>query len=102
TATLPYFDIQASLNTYLNNPRVTIDLYIPHLHKLLTHTSLETPVAWFLGSTSDIQNLLKKALPAEMDSRAIYYLRGVQALSKRNYADATEFFRHAEELSDRG
>lgn len=101
TASLPYFDIQDSLNAYLNDRKASLDLNIPHLHRLLTKTRLTMPVAWFLGSDADQLGLLKSAVPAERNSPPMQYLLGVRALSQRNYAAAIESLRRAEELPGR-
>jgi spermidine synthase len=102
SASLPYFDIQNSLNMHFYNPTASIDLLIPHLHRVLLETRLRAPVFWFLGSNADQEQLLQGENQSDMNAAAVQYLLGVRALSDRHFDRAADHFKQAEDLPDRG
>jgi len=94
TRTLPYFEIQRSINRILwegANPM----RHPEDLHAALTRTSLRTLPAWMLG----LGSLLFQEPGAESvddGTGRAEYLRGLRALVSRDYASAVTDLAHAD------
>ncbi len=98
TESLPYFEFQNFINTYLYGRRSNSHLGIEDAHSFLTRSSLSAPALWFLGSDPDIQRIVANANPVELAQPAMQFHLGIRLISERNYAAAIEPLRHAELL----
>jgi spermidine synthase len=92
--TLPYFEIQGWLNGYFNNLGAPLEQCGPMLHLVLTRTSLRAPVVWMMGGSPDVLHALSdfKTQPKQ----AGRYLEGIQAFSRRRFAEAASAFSDAQ------
>jgi spermidine synthase len=96
TASLPYFEFQGFINTYLYGSSLQYSPPFEDIHRLLTRSSLVTPVLWFLDSNADTQNILAEAEPTELARPAMQYHLGIRFIAERHYAEAVEPLSRAE------
>jgi spermidine synthase len=99
-ASLPYFEFQNVINMHMYGAMVKQTLAIDDVHRVLTKSSLTTPVQWRLASNSDIQQVVSNASPAELDNPLLQFHLGIRLLSEHNYAAAVEPFSRAEQHRD--
>jgi len=95
-ASLPDFEFQNIINAQLYGAKPKDWPDIEDVHRLLTRTSLSTPVLWLLDSDADIQRILSEAGPAELAQPAMQFQLGVRFIAERKYAEAVEPLRRAE------
>ena len=91
-ASLPYFDHQRVLNRVMwggGRPLAQIE----DLHWLLTETPLRTLPLWILGSDEVRAGIARQA---DDGTGAVEYVRGLTALSRRDYPGAAAAFASAE------
>jgi predicted membrane-bound spermidine synthase len=101
TASLPYFEVQDAINSHMYGNLLQRPDAIHEVHRLLTATTLSTPVLWRLGSNSDIQQVLDTATPEELADSFLQFHSGIRLLSERRYAAAAEAFDRAETMTER-
>jgi spermidine synthase len=98
TETLPFFDQQRIINRVLWEGGKPLRL-IEDLDAVLTGTSLRTLPLWLLGSDDVKQRI---GMTSDDGLGTVDYVRGVQALSVRDYAAAASAFAEAERRGFRG
>jgi spermidine synthase len=93
---LPAFEAQGLVNgiAYALPPDFTGRMQ--RVHALLTRTTLEAPVAWVLGSDSDVQRVLGQLSPAELLRPEPQFHVAVQRLSQRDLEATLEPLQLAE------
>jgi spermidine synthase len=99
-ASVPYFEFQDTINTHLYVNRLQRPNAIQGVHRLLTRSSLSTPVLWRLGSNADIQRIVANARPEELANPLLQFHLGIGLISERKYAAAAESLSRAEQLAD--
>jgi hypothetical protein len=99
-ASLPYFEFQDVINAHMYGALVTASPAIEDVHRVVTRSSLTTPVVWRLASNSDIQRLVSEATPQELANPLLQFHLGVRLIAERNYAAAAEALSRAEQLPD--
>jgi spermidine synthase len=72
--------------------------YFPYLHEVLAKSSLKFPVLLMMGSDSDSQRNLAKALSTGLPEEAVLYPLAIKALSERNYLLAEKLLAKYQEL----
>jgi hypothetical protein len=100
-ASLPYFDVQDAINSHMYGNLLQRPSAIHEVHRLLTDSSVSTPVLWRLGSNADIQQILDIATPEELADPFLQFHLGIRLLSERRYAAAAEAFSRAETTTER-
>jgi hypothetical protein len=90
--TLPYFEIERIINSVLWDGGHAL-LQIEDLHRVLISTTLQTLPLWIVGS-DDVKQRIAAASTEE--SPAVEYARGLQALSRRDFASAATSLRRAD------
>jgi spermidine synthase len=91
-ATLPYFEFQGLINGTDGPSAQTMDA----VHRLLTGSTLKTPVLWLLGSNGDLQRGVEIATAAELALAPMQYHLGARLISERSYFAAAAAFGRAE------
>jgi predicted membrane-bound spermidine synthase len=91
-ATLPFFDIQTSINTVIVEGARPL-ARIEDLHRLLTTTTLRRVPLWMLGSDDAQQEAAEVGKDA---SGMVEYVIGIRALVARDYFAAAGSFAEAE------
>jgi spermidine synthase len=93
---LPAFEAQGIVNgiAYALPPDFTGRMQ--RVHALLTRTTLEAPIAWILGSDSDVQRVLGQLSPAELLRPEPQFHVAVQRLSRRDLEATLEPLQLAE------
>jgi len=97
---LPFFEFQDIINAHWYGTMQKQHPGIEDAHRLLTRSSLSTPVLWRLGSDSDIQRIVTHAEPAERAQPAMQFQLGIRLISERKYAAAVEPLSRAEQFPD--
>jgi len=100
TASLPYFEFQDVINAHMYGDLVKSAPAIEDVHRVVTQSSLSTPVLWRLASNSDIQQLVSDATRQDMTNPLLQFHLGVRLISERNYAAAAESLTRAEQLPE--
>jgi hypothetical protein len=62
------------------------------VHRLLTGTTVQTPILWRLASNADIQQVVSTASPADLMNPLLQYHLAIRLLSQRDYRRAAEAF----------
>jgi hypothetical protein len=99
-ASLPYFAFQDVINAHMYGDLVKASPAIEDVHRVVTRSSLRTPVIWRLASNSDIQRLVSNATPQELANPLLQFHLGIRLIAERNYAAAAEALSRAEQLPD--
>lgn len=100
TASLRYFEFQDVINAHLYGDLVKSAPAIEDVHRVLTRSSLSTPVVWRLASNSDIQRIVSDSTPEELTSPLLQFHLGIRLIAERNYAAAAAFLSRAERLPE--
>ena len=95
---LPYFKQQNILNAYLYGATSYPLHGLEGVYRLLTHSSLSTPVLWPLGSDSDIQRIVDEVGNAQLAEPLMQLHLGIRLLSERKYAEAANTLARAERM----
>src|SRR5262249_39970741 len=90
---LPYFDVQASINRVMRDGPDPLG-HIDELHRLLTQSSLRRAPLWALGS-DDAQQAAADV--GEDPTGMVDYVHGIRALVARQYPAAVESFALAQQ-----
>jgi spermidine synthase len=99
-ASLPYFEVQGILNTFLYGKEMNSDNAIGKVHYLLTRTSLRAPTLWLLGSSPDVQRIVEGVDGGQRSRPDVQFHTGLRQLSERDYGAAAESLRRAEDFPD--
>jgi hypothetical protein len=99
-ASLPYFDVQDTINGHMFGERYAGRPAIEDVHRVLTASALRAPVLWRLGSNGDMQQVLESAAPEELANSLPQFHLGVRLLSEREFAGAADAFRRAAEMTE--
>jgi len=99
-ASLSYFAFQDVINAHMYGDLVKASPAIEDVHRVVTRSSLSTPVIWRLASNSDIQRLVSNATPQELANPLLQFHLGIRLIAERNYAAAAEALSRAEQLPD--
>jgi spermidine synthase len=99
-ASLPYFEFQDVINAHMYGDLVKASPAIEDVHRVVTRSSLSTPVVWRLASNSDIQRLVSDSTPQELANPLLQFHFGIRLIAERNYAAAAEALSRAEQLPD--
>ena len=91
----PYFDVQHVIDTHMYGSLVKQGLALDDVHRLLTGTTVQTPILWRLASNSDIQQVVSNASPAELMNPLLQYHLAIRLLSERNFRAAAAAFNRA-------
>jgi hypothetical protein len=94
-ASAPYFDVQHVIDAHMYGAQVRQNLALEDVHRLLTTTTVSTPVLWRLASNSDIQQVVSHASAEELMNPLLQYHVGIRLLSERSYAAAADAFDRA-------
>jgi hypothetical protein len=96
-SSVPYFDVQHVIDAHMYGSLVTQSLVLEDVHRILTGSTVATPVLWRLASNSDIQQLISSATPEELMNPLLQYHLAIRLLSERNYRAAADAFDRATE-----
>ncbi len=99
-ASLPYFEFQDAINAHMYGNLVKSAPAIEDVHRVLTRSSLSTPVIWRLASDSDIQRIVAEATPEELANPVLQFHLGIRLIAERNYAAAADALSRAEQLPE--
>jgi hypothetical protein len=91
----PYFDVQHVIDAHMYGSLVTQSLALDDVHRLLTGTTVQTPILWRLASNADIQQVVSTASPEELMNPLLQYHLAIRLLSERNYRAAAGAFNRA-------
>ena len=100
TASLPYFELQSTINGHMYGERYARGPAIADVHRVLTASALRAPVLWRLGSNGDVQRVLREASAAEMGGALPQFHLGIRLLSIHDFAAAADAFRRAAETNE--
>jgi spermidine synthase len=95
SSTVPYFDVQHVIDAHMYGALVRQSLALDDVHRILTGSTVTTPVMWRLGSNSDLQRVVAKATPEEVTNPLLQYHLAIRLLSERNYRLAAAAFERA-------
>jgi len=90
-----YFDVQHVIDAHMYGSLVKQNLALEDVHRLLTGTTVQTPILWRLASNSDIQQVVSTASPEELRNPLLQYHLAIRLLSERNYRQAADAFERA-------
>ncbi|HEU5255902.1 MAG TPA: hypothetical protein VFU28_07930 [Vicinamibacterales bacterium] len=90
-----YFDVQHVIDAHMYGSLVKQNLALEDVHRLLTGTTVQTPVLWRLASNADIQQVVSNASPAELMDPLLQYHLAIRLLSERDYRQAAIAFERA-------
>jgi spermidine synthase len=90
-----YFDVQHVIDAHMYGSLVKQNLALEDVHRLLTGTTVQTPVLWRLASNADIQQVVSTASPEESMNPLLQYHLAIRLLSERNYRAAAGAFNRA-------
>jgi spermidine synthase len=90
-----YFDVQHVIDAHMYGSLVKQNLALDDVHRLLTGTSVQTPILWRLASNADIQQVVSMASPEESTNPLLQYHLAIRLLSERNYRAAAGAFSRA-------
>jgi predicted membrane-bound spermidine synthase len=91
-ATLPFFAIQAELNRFTLLKIKGVGRELPHVHRALTQTRLQTLPLWLMGSDADAQRAVQAAFAKDSSHPGLRYQFAARALAARDYLRAAELF----------
>src|SRR4030095_11093723 len=91
----PYFDVQHVIDAHMYGSLVKQSLALDDVHRLLTGTTVQTPILWRLASNADIQQVVSSASPEELMNPLLQYHLAIRLLSERNYRAAAAAFNRA-------
>jgi hypothetical protein len=91
----PYFDVQHVIDAHMYGSLVKQNLALDDVHRLLTGTTVQTPILWRLASNADIQQVVSTASPEESMNPLLQYHLAIRLLSERNYRAAAGAFNRA-------
>jgi spermidine synthase len=94
-ASAPYFDVQHVIDAHMYGSLVKQSLALDDVHRLLTGTTVQTPILWRLASNADIQHVVSTASPEELMDPLLQYHLAIRLLSERNYRAAAASFSRA-------
>ena len=90
-----YFDVQHVIDAHMYGSLVKQNLALEDVHRLLTGTTVQTPVLWRLASNADIQQVVSNASPTELMDPLLQYHLAIRLLSERDYRQAAAAFERA-------
>jgi len=90
-----YFDVQHVIDAHMYGSLVKQNLALEDVHRLLTGTTVQTPILWRLASNADIQQVVSTASPEESMNPVLQYHLAIRLLSERNYRAAAGAFNRA-------
>jgi hypothetical protein len=96
-SSVPYFDVQHVIDAHMYGGLVSPSLALEDVHRVLTGSTVATPVMWRLASNADIQQVVSNATPEESANPLIQFHLGIRLLSERDYKAAAEAFNRATE-----
>jgi spermidine synthase len=94
-SSVPYFDVQHVIDAHMYGSLVSQSLALEDVHRILTGSTVATPVMWRLASNADIQQVVSNATPEELATPLIQFHLGIRLLSERDYKAAAEAFNRA-------
>jgi spermidine synthase len=94
---VPYFDVQHVIDAHMYGSLVSQSLALEDVHRILTGSTVATPVMWRLASNADIQQVVSNATAEELANPLIQFHLGIRLLSERDYKAAAEAFNRATE-----
>jgi len=89
------FDVQHVIDAHMYGSLVSPSLALEDVHRVLTGSTVATPVMWRLASNSDIQQVVAGATPVELMNPLLQYHLAIRLLSERNYRLAADAFDRA-------
>ena len=95
SSSVPYFDVQHVINAHMYGSLVAQSLALDDVHRVLTGSTVGTPVMWRLASNADVQQVVANATPDELMNPLLQYHLAIRQLSERNYRRAADAFEHA-------
>ena len=81
SSSVPYFDVQHVIDAHMYGSLVSPSLALDDVHRVLTGSTVATPVMWRLASNSDIQQVVSKATPEELMDPLLQYHLAIRLLS---------------------
>jgi spermidine synthase len=94
-SSVPYFDVQHIINAHMYGNLVAQSLALDDVHRVLSGSTVRTPVMWRLASNADIQQVVANATPDELMNPLLQYHLAIRQLSERNYRRAADAFEQA-------
>jgi len=94
-SSIPYFDVQRVINAHMYGSLVRQSLALDDVHRVLTGSTVGTPVMWRLASNADIQQVVANATPEELMNPLLQYHLAIRLLSERSYRAAADAFDRA-------
>src|SRR5262245_39291411 len=91
----PYFDVQHVIDAHMYGSLVKQNLALDDVHRLLTGTTVQTPILWRLASNSDVQQVVATVSPEGLMDPLLQYHLAIRLLSERNYRAAAPAFNRA-------
>lgn len=82
------FEFQAMANAHFGGAALAPRNNWDDIHRLLTGSSLSTPVLWALGTDTDLQAAADKVRARAPEDPFLQYQFGLRLISERRYADA--------------
>jgi len=87
--------VQHVIDAHMYGSLVKQSLALDDVHRLLTGTTVQTPILWRLASNADIQRVVSNASPEEVKNPLLQYHLAIRLLSERNYRAAAAAFNRA-------
>src|SRR5438067_2342397 len=94
-SSVPYCDVQHVINAHMYGNQITQSLALDDVHRVLTGSTVATPVMWRLASNADIQQVVSGATPDDLMNPLLQYHLAIRRLSERNYRAAADAFDRA-------
>jgi spermidine synthase len=95
SSSVPFFDVQHVIDAHMYGSLVSQSLALEDVHRVLTGSTVATPVLWRLASNSDIQRAVASATPDELMNLLLQYHLAIRLLSERNFRAAADAFYRA-------
>lgn len=94
-AFFPYQSIiERCLDAYPNN----VSLSLEDLDQVLTGTKLRTPALWLMGDLHEFSGVIESLVGKNVSNETVLYHLGLREMASRNYLEAEEHFRNAQDL----
>jgi predicted membrane-bound spermidine synthase len=98
--TLPFFEYQRIVSELIQLAGHPLGKSIEDLHTVMVNTTLTAPVQWHMGSNVDAQLAFDRLTDEEQTQPLWQYQLAARLMSQRQFSDALEPLRNAEQLPD--
>lgn len=100
-ASLGFFEFQAMANTHFSGNAASAAAVWDDMHRLLTGSTLSTPVLWTLGTDADVQVAAEQLRPRAPEDGFLQFERGLGLIAERRYEEAVDSLVRAARGGDR-